>query len=177
MLGAVALRGTDMNRSVRVALMLAGLVLGLAAPTLAQTDTANLSVSTSVSKNCSITTTPVAFGAYDPVVANVTTPLDAAGAVIVTCTKGAGTRIDLNAGANASGSIRRMAGGGDFLTYELYQDTTRTTVWGSGSGAGQTITGAPSKAPRTFTVFGRIPAGQDVVAGAYADTVVATINF
>ena len=167
-----------MNRSIRIAVMLGGLALGVVASALAQTDTDTFNVSANVSKNCSITTTPVAFGVYDPVVANAGTPLDGAGAVIVTCTKGAGTRIDLNDGANPTGGTRRMsAGGGNFLTYQLYQDTGRTTAWGSGTGVGQTITGAPSKAARTFTVFGRVPAGQDVPAGSYADTVVATINF
>ena len=167
-----------MGRSVRVGVMLGGLALGLAAPAIAQTDSDSFNVSTDVSKNCSIATTPVGFGVYDPVVAHATAPLDGTGAVIVTCTKGAGTRIDLGLGANATGSTRRMsAGGANFLAYELYQDTGRTTVWGAGSGAGQTIAGAPSKAARTFTVFGRVPAGQDVPAGSYADTVVATINF
>lgn len=167
-----------MNRSVRIAVMLGGLSLAMAAPALAQTDTDTFTVSANVSKNCSITTTPVAFGVYDPVVGHATTPLDGTGAVIVTCTKGAGTRIDLNNGANATGGNRRMsAGGGNFLTYQLYQDTGRTTAWGSGGSAGQTIGGAPSKAARTFTVFGRVPAGQDVPAGSYTDTVVATINF
>jgi spore coat protein U-like protein len=70
-----------------------------------------------------------------------------------------------------------MAGGADFLTYELYQDTTHTTVWGTGAAAGLTIVAAPSKAPRTFTVYGRVAAGQDVAAASYTDTVVATINF
>jgi spore coat protein U-like protein len=36
---------------------------------------------------------------------------------------------------------------------------------------------APSRAARTFTVFGRVAAGQDVAAASYNDTVVATINF
>ena len=167
-----------MGRSVGVAVMLGGLALGLAAPAVAQTDSDSFNVSANVSKNCSITTTPVSFGVYDPVVANATAPLDGTGAVIVTCTKGAGTSIDLGLGTNPTGSTRRMtAGGGDFLTYQLYQDSGRTTVWGSGGSAGQTIAGAPSKAPRTFTVFGRVPAGQDVPAGSYADTVIATINF
>jgi len=164
--------------SVRVAVMLGGLVLRLAAPAFAQTDTDTFNVTANVSKNCSITTTPVAFGVYDPVVGNATAPLDGTGSVVVTCTKGAGTRIDLNNGGNfASGSRRMAAGAGNFLTYQLYKDTARTTVWGSGGSAGQAIAGAPSKAPRTFTVFGRVPAGQDVSAGSYADTVVATINF
>jgi spore coat protein U-like protein len=166
-----------MNRSARVALVFGGLVLGMAAPTFAQTATANLSVSATVAKNCSITTTAVAFGAYDPIVTNAVAPLDGTGSVVVTCTKGAGTRIDLGLGANASGTTRRMAGGGDFLTYELYQTTARTTVWGSGAAAGLTIPVAPSKAARTFTVYGRVPGGQDVTATSYADTVVATINF
>ena len=166
-----------MNRSARVALIFGGLILGFAGPALAQTATANLTVSATVAKNCSITTTAVAFGSYDPVVANAAAPLDGTGTVVVTCTKGAGTRIDLGLGANTSGAVRRMTGGTDFLTYELYQNTTRTTVWGTGAAAGQTIVAAPSKAARTFTVYGRVAAGQDVAAASYNDTVVATINF
>jgi spore coat protein U-like protein len=166
-----------MNRGARVALIVGGLALGMAAPALAQTATGNLGVSATVAKNCSITTTAVAFGSYDPIVANASTPLDGTGTVVVTCTKGAGTRIDLDLGSNAAGSVRRMLGGTDLLTYELYTDSGHGTVWGAGAGAGQTIAAAPNKNPRTFTVYGRVPAGQDVGAASYADTVVATINF
>jgi spore coat protein U-like protein len=177
MLGRVVSRGTDMHRGARMALMVGGIALGMAAHASAQSATSGFVVATAVATNCSITTTPVAFGTYDPVAANVTAPLDGTGTVVVTCTRGAGTRIDLGLGAAASGTTRRMAGAGEFLTYELYQNTGRTTVWGAGAAAGLTITQAPSKAPRTFTVFGRVPAGQDVSAGSYSDTVVATINF
>ena len=167
-----------MKRSIaRVALTAVALVLGATAPALAQTATANLSVTATVTKNCSITTTPVAFGSYDPIVTNAASPLDGTGTVVVTCTKGAGTRIDLGLGSNATGSTRRMLGGTDLLTYELYTDTGRSTVWGSGAGAGQSIPAAPNKNPRTFTVYGRVAAGQDVGAASYSDTVVATINF
>ena len=167
-----------MKRSIaRVALTAVALVLGATAPALAQTATANLSVTATVTKNCSITTTPVAFGSYDPIVTNAASPLDGTGTVVVTCTKGAGTRIDLGLGSNATGSTRRMLGGTDLLTYELYTDTGRSTVWGSGAGAGQSIPAAPNKNPRTFMVYGRVAAGQDVGAASYSDTVVATINF
>ena len=166
-----------MNRSARIALVFGGLVLGMTAPAFAQTATANLGVSATVASNCTISTTPVAFGPYDPIVTNATNPLDGTGTVVVTCTKGAGTRIDLGLGSNATGSTRRMTGGGDFLTYELYTTTARTTVWGSGAGAGLTIPAAPSKAARTYTVYGQVAGGQDVTAASYADTVVATINF
>jgi len=166
-----------MNRSARIALVFGGLVLGMAAPAFAQTATANLGISASVAKNCTISTTAVAFGAYDPIVTNAVNPLDGTGTVVVTCTKGAGTRIDLDLGTNASGTTRRMSGGGDFLTYELYTTTARTTVWGSGAANGLTIPAAPSKAARTYTVYGRVAGAQDVTATNYADTVVATINF
>ncbi len=166
-----------MPRSTWVALIVGGLVAGMATPGFAQTGNANLAVGARVVKNCSITTTAVAFGAYDPAVTNATTSLDGTGTVVVACTKGAGTRISLGRGANASGVTRRMRGAAAVLVYELYKNAGRTMVWRSGAANGLTIPVAPSRAARTFTVYGRVPAGQDVVAGSYTDTVVATINF
>jgi spore coat protein U-like protein len=135
-------------------------------------------VSATVTANCTITTAPLAFGSYDPVVTNASTALDGSGTVTVTCTKGATATVGLGLGANASGSTRRMTdGSGAFLTYELFQDSGRTTVW-SNAGAGLlSPAAAPSKAPRSFTVYGRVAANQDVPAGSFTDTVVATVNF
>lgn len=166
-----------MNRNARIALVFGGLMLGVSSPALAQTATANLTVTASVANRCTITTSAVSFGSYDPVVTHASTPLDGTGSVIVACTKGAsGTRIDLGQGAHYSGA-RRMQAGTEFLTYELYTNTGRTTVWNSGAGNGLSLTPAPSSAPRTFDVYGRVPAAQDVAVGSYTDTVVATINF
>ncbi len=144
----------------------------------AATATANLTVSATVVTNCTITTSALAFGNYDPVVANATANLDGTGKVSVACTKGAAPTIALGTGSNASGSVRRLSdGGSNYLTYELYQDGGFSTVW-AGSGAGLlTTAAAPSKVARDFTVYGRIRGGQDVPAGAYGDTVVATVNF
>jgi spore coat protein U-like protein len=144
---------------------------------VAATATANLPVAVTVAANCTITTTAVSFVAvYDPVVTHATNPDDGTGTVTVTCTKGAGSTIALDVGANASASQPRMKGPGasDYLNYTLYSDTTRTTAW---SGASYTIGAAPSKAARPFTVYARIPAGQDISTGSYSDTVVATVNF
>jgi spore coat protein U-like protein len=68
-------------------------------------------------------------------------------------------------------------GSGNFLTYELYQEVGRVTVWGTAGGALLSPSAAPSKAARDFTVYGRVTAGQDATAGSYTDTVVATVNF
>ena len=54
---------------------------------------ASLTVSANVAKNCTITTAPVDFGNYDSVAANATAPLDGIGTVTVTCTKGAAAKV------------------------------------------------------------------------------------
>jgi spore coat protein U-like protein len=140
--------------------------------------TANLSVTATVVANCTISTTAVAFPAYDPIVANASTNDDGTGTVTITCTRGTSATIGLGLGANVSGSQMRMKDAGtDYLNYALYQDSGRGTVWGNSGGALLSPVAAPDKNPRSFTVYGRIPAAQDVPAGSYTDTVVATVNF
>lgn len=144
----------------------------------AQTATASLTVSASVTKNCTISTTPVNFGAYDPVAANAAAPLDGIGTVVVTCTKGAAAKVGLNPGSNAEGTSRRMnQGAGEYLAYEIYKDTTHSTVWGDALDTALDIPAAPNRNPRTFTAYGRIAAAQDATVGNYTDTIVATVNF
>jgi spore coat protein U-like protein len=172
------------KRSIKLGMMAAavcGVAIAVAAlgstKATAATATASLSVTATVSNNCTISTVAVAFGNYDPVGANASTNLDGTGTVVVACTKGATATVALGNGNNASGSVRRMSdGASNFLSYELYNEATRTTVWNSG--AGLLATGAaPSKAARNFTVYGRVASDQDVPAGNYSDTVVATVNF
>jgi spore coat protein U-like protein len=140
--------------------------------------TANLQVSATVSANCTITTAAVAFPAYDPIVTHSATNDDGTGTVTITCTKGTLATVGLGLGANASGSQRRMKDATtDYLNYALYLDSGRTTIWGTASPNLLTPVAAPDKNPRPFTVYGRIPSAQDVPAGSYTDTVVATVNF
>ena len=144
----------------------------------AATATANLSVTASVAATCTISTTDVAFGAYDPVVTNLVAPKDGTGKVTVACTKGSIPAVGLGLGLNPLVSARRMLGAsGDFLTYELYQPADFTTVWGNSGAARYTPALAPGRAGQAYTVNGRIVGGQDVAVGTYADTVVATVNF
>lgn len=144
----------------------------------AATATANLSVSANVNARCSISApSTLAFGVYDPVVDHVSADLDADTSVTVACTKNSpGVWVGLDLGANASGSTRRMASGAERLAYELYSDAGRTTVWGSVLASGVSYT-PTSKDPVNISVYGRVPAGQDVGVGSYSDSVTATINF
>ena len=154
------------------------LVVSSDSSVVAGSATANLQVTAAVSANCTITTATVAFPAYDPIIANASANDDGTGTVTIACTKGTVATIGLGLGANALVSQRRMKDAGtDYLNYALYLDSARTTIWGTTSPNLLTPVAAPDKTPRAFTVYGRIPSGQDIPAGAYTDTVVATVNF
>jgi len=169
-------RTTTLLRTASVAVMTVAAVMlaGQSSITAVGSKTADLLVSSTVNSNCTITTTPVAFGAYDVL---LTTPLDATGSVTITCTKGAATTIGLDPGLNFLLNRRMNLGTTDFLSYELYSESGRTTVWGNAAGSWLSPVAAPSKTARVFTVYGRIAAAQDVPAGDYADTVTATVNY
>jgi spore coat protein U-like protein len=140
----------------------------------AATATANLTVTATVISVCIVSNGAVAFGSYDPTSG---TALDQSGTFTVTCTKGTSATVGLNTGANASGSVRRMTDGTDFLSYELYKEVGRTNVWGNAGGALVSLAAAASNLPQTQTVFGRVTAGQNVGVGAYLDTVLITVTF
>jgi spore coat protein U-like protein len=140
--------------------------------------TASLAVSATVTGNCTISTSTVSFGSYDPVSANASANLDSTGTITFACTKGSAPTIGLGLGSNVSGTTRRLTdGAGNFLAYELYSDTGRSTVWTPTGGGVVTPGAALSKTARNQTVYGRITSNQDVPAGSYTDTIVATINF
>lgn len=164
--------------------MLAFAVAALAAGTAsAATSTGSFQVTASVANSCVVSSTSnIAFGAYDPAGANNTAALDGAGSVAVRCTRGTTAAVALEQGANAaSGSdcttpLRQMASGTDRLRYDIYSDSGRTSGWGctTSNDVDQSFT---SLAPISFTTYGRIPAGQDVPAGSYTDTVTVTVTF
>jgi spore coat protein U-like protein len=167
------------NRILLVLTAVGALLVGKDSAVMGASQTANLPVNVAVAANCTITTVGVTFtAAYDPVVLHATNPDDGTGTITVTCTKGAGTTIGLDNGAHGAGTPvqSRMKGPGasDYLNYTLYSDSNRSVTW---SGTTYTIGAATSKAPRPFTVFARIPGGQDITTGSYSDTVVATVNF
>lgn len=166
------------NLALRAAL--ASSLAGISLTSYAVTQTANLDVTATIAANCTISTTAVAFGAYDPIVANAgATAKDATGTVVTTCTTGSAPTITLAEGANAAtGStaaipIRQMASGVNRLGYALYSDAARTVVWSNTGVATPTASGTA----QSNTVYGRVSGGQNKPTGSYADVVVATVTF
>jgi spore coat protein U-like protein len=159
------------------------LILGVSSGTQAASpQNADLNVSATVEANCTIATTAVDFGAYDPIVTNLSTDLDAQGEVTVLCTNGAsatvtlGQGVDPGPGSTDAAPARRLKHStADYLTYILYSDGGHSTVWGNTAGTGVSHTGTGLSTD--LHVYGRLAAGQNKPVGTYTDTVVASVTF
>ena len=127
---------------------------------------------------CTISTTPVSFGTYNVFAAS---PDDATGQITYRCTapRPPLVRIHLDKGGAPTFNPRQMRLGAEVLNYNLYLDSTRATIWGDGTGGTQTYTQVLPLPNQNInvSVYGRIPALQDVSAGSYTNTVTATIFF
>jgi spore coat protein U-like protein len=136
--------------------------------------------STSVSAqapSCTISVTSVAFGNYNVF---TTTADDSTGTITYRCNStAANIWIALSDGSSSTFSPRTLRKGSEVLNYNLYRNAARTNIWGDGTGGTSVYTRAdpPNNSNVNLTVYGRIPALQDVSAGNYTDTVLAVINF
>ena len=122
---------------------------------------------------CTIGATGVAFGSYDP---RSATAKDSTGTVTLNCPSNRSGVVSMSTGGSASYTQRKMASGANTLNYNLYTNSTRTAVWGDGTGGSTTVSVAKGYAG-TLTIYGRIPASQNVRAGTYSDTITVTVTF
>ena len=128
---------------------------------------------------CSISTVGVVFGTYDVFAPTV---LTSTGSVTIHCVGvGSGVApvsVGLSSGNAGSFQPRTMLRSGEPLNYNLTLDAAGTNIWGDGTGGSVHFsTSVSNNQTVNTTIFGRIPAGQDVSVGSYTDTIIATINF
>lgn len=129
--------------------------------------------------NCTVSTVGVVFGTYDVFSGSVNT---STGTVTYNCKGVGGATITmfLSRGSANSFQPRQMVqAGGATLSYNLYLDATGAMIWGDGTGGSQEYgpVHPANNSSTPVTIFGQIPAGQDVTTGTYTDTIIATINF
>lgn len=150
----------------------------LATSVFAATVTGTLPINASVSAVCNINPGSLNFGSYDPISANSTNALTATGTFGILCTKGTSVTLSLNTGVNnthAIGTTRAMVSGTNYLSYELYTSAARNTVWDT---TNTVIVISTTKNTTTQSVWGTIPAGQDIQGGlTYTDSVIITASF
>lgn len=132
-------------------------------------------VSAEVTPSCTIRTWPLDFG---NIVGTISTPIDDATVIDVSCTDGTpyAVRLGLGMGSGVTDPARRrMMNGAEPLVYGLYRDAARTVVWGDS--AGNDLEGAGTGTSQSVPVYGRIQAPQSVPVGTYTDSVVVTIEY
>jgi spore coat protein U-like protein len=120
---------------------------------------------------CTVSITNVTFAAYDVFSKTKTT---STGKVKVKCNVIATYTIALSAGSGTFSS-RVMDGGSYHLDYNLYTNSSHTTIWGDGTSGTSTVSATSLGA--TYTVYGMIPALQNVRVGSYSDTITVTVTY
>lgn len=154
------------------------LVASFPTPAMAGSADANLNVSASVVPSIIIVPPPAA-----PIpVENVTDPLNPVTTSVpigITLPSNATGKIKIGEGQNPdpvstnNNPVRRMTdGNGNYLLYELYQDESKTTIWGNTDDTALSLNGTGSAG--NVNVHIKIPGGQNVPAGNYQDTVSVT---
>ena len=139
-----------------------------------------------VTVNCTASASSIAFGTYNPLNAvNATST----GTLRVTCNgSGSGSTsvtvgVTLSTGLSGTYAARKMFSGANSLNYNIYWSTAYSQVMGDGSGgsfagsAGPFTVFAGGSNTATGTMYGRVPALQDVAAGNYVDTILVTVTY
>jgi spore coat protein U-like protein len=120
----------------------------------------------------------VNFGSYDVLSAS---PRTATGTITYSCKTVAGVHLmtmDLSAGTSGTFANRTLKSGANVLNYNLYSTAANTQVWGNGTGTTYEFSVDPTdRNAHSVTVYGTIPAGQNVGVGSYTDTITVTMNF
>jgi len=158
----------------------AALAMGVAqADAPAASPSTTLNAATSVAAKCTtLTANAITFDAYVPDEANDNTKDTT---VTVKCTLNTPITIAMDKGTNGSSTSARklkITDGthADTLSYNLYSNAGRTTLWGEGSDKVSKI-GEGLLMTSTYNVYGKIPAAQDVTPGSYADAVTVTVAY
>ncbi|HEY5048332.1 MAG TPA: spore coat U domain-containing protein [Rhizomicrobium sp.] len=150
------------------------LMLGTSAWASNGTATTTFTVTATVVASCVTSATNMGFGNYT---AGAGTPDNASSTISVTCTNNDPYTIALNGGDSGHVAARTMLNGANALNYGVYTSSGYTTIWGDGTGGTQTVSGTGSGAAQNYTAYGQVPTAEYVTAGAYLDTLTATVTF
>lgn len=172
-------------------------VLTMFAPSVTQAGSAtgNFSSTANLSPSCTITGGTLSFGAFQPQASGTTA---ARGSIVVLCTTNSPYDILVSAGNSNNELQRSMTGNisSDNLQYNIYTDTTYTTVIGdetngtshpmNGIFNGRPVTNGLSAGrnaylgggrPLTWYLYGVLNNNQYVTPDNYTDNLTVTLNY
>jgi spore coat protein U-like protein len=143
--------------------------------TQAATTASTFTVQMTVTSSCVINSaSTLNFGNQGVLVANV----DNTSTLQVQCTNTTPYNIGLDAGTGTGATVaaRKMTNGANTITYSLYSDSGRSTVWGNTVGT-NTVSATGNGASQTYTVYGRVPSQTTPAAATYTDTITVTVTY
>lgn len=131
---------------------------------------------------CTVSTTALSFGTYNPASAGPATATATVNAncISISVPMQATVELSLSAGTSGNAAARQMGSGAARLDYNIYQDSGHSMVWGNGSNGGQAqsmVIANLLSFSATKTAYGRIPARRFAKPGAYSDSIVVTFTF
>lgn len=129
--------------------------------------------------SCSVATSDTSFSAYST---SDELPSDTTASITMTCSGTGTAAYSIGIGASTNGGIapRQLSGPVETLDYNLYTDANRSEIWGDVATGGSTVSGMltpPGTTMAIHTVYGRIPALQNVQPGTYADSLTITVSY
>lgn len=169
-----------MKKLLKISAVLIALgVSSLANVSMAEGPTSNFKTNAVINSSCIITASSVAFGAYTPTA--TATSLSANGIIDATCSNGVVYTLTLDSGKGTIGA-RKMAGtnaeNADFLFYNLYTNSAKTTIFGNGTtGNGSKITVTGNGNSQATTIYGNLLTNQYVTPDSYSDNLTVTMAY
>jgi spore coat protein U-like protein len=139
-----------------------------------------------VTVSCTVTAGSIAFGIYNPL--SGTTDAST-GSLLITCSgRGTGStsvtaNLTVSSGLSGTYASRTMLFGTNKLNYNIFWSTAYNQVMGDGTGGsfggttGAFTVTAGGTSSATGTMYGLVPASQDVAPGTYADTIIVTVTY
>ena len=128
-------------------------------------------------ETCTAAVTSLNFGTYNVF---ASAPTDSTATIFISCNGNSrDVRISIGRGSAPTFGSRRMSKGSERLFFNMYRDAARTAIWGDGTGGSQVeiVDRVQNNEPYQGAVYGRVPAGQDVSAGTYTESVTVTIDY
>ena len=148
--------------------LIAAMSLAFANSALAVEATGTMDITVLVAKSCVVAADALDFGTYAPDAEKTGTST-----ITTKCTAATPYTIALGVGENTNRRLKGATTATEFISYELYQPDN-STLWN----ASETVVNADLVGGElTYTVNGKIAAGQYKSAQTYTDTVAVTVTY
>jgi spore coat protein U-like protein len=144
-------------------------------PAMATNADSTATFTITLNSNCVIDTINNLTVAYDGLTDQTSTS-----SVAVTCSNGLTNIITVGAGANASGEVRRVVNGSNFLKYRFFKEAGMSTELGATTN--NTISGTGDGTSKTTTLYAAVKVADNsgalpTTATTYTDTVSIAISW